>query len=363
MVTNTKIKFSFRHKKSLLIISLLLVILLTSLFVYKLTINITGKVPSKDIAYDEKGSLDGAVYVGSEMELRTTINNAPSYTPVIITLGRDVLLTGSALEIPKDKDIMLASDRVDGFWKLIGADNTDTILVNGKLTLADVVVTHEAGVSGRGVFVNFGGTLTMSGGAVCNNIGGGICNCGSFTMYGGVISNNTVGGGVFNNGYDFTMYGGEISCNKAENCGGGVDNYNGKVRLYNGTICGNTAKVGGGVDIYYGSFYMSGGVISGNVAEDKGGGVYNYYTFSHFVLSGGEISNNTANIGGGVCSDDDFTMSGGVISGNIAGYGGGVYVGNGVFNVTGGNVSGNTSHFGDEVWSTHSGHASEIPIT
>jgi hypothetical protein len=324
-VNKTKTKFSVHHKKLLIISSLLLVILLlTSAFVYKLTIN------------GDKTSLRGAVHVGNEKKLRTTINNTPSNTPTIIALDSDISLSGSALEIPADKDITLVSDKRDGFWKLIGAANQPTIHVNGKLTIEGIIVTHNDGVSGRGVTVNFGGTLIMSDGAICNNTitmfddytfwewqGGGVWNCGSFSMYGGEISNNTVpsdGGGVANNGYDFTMYGGKISNNTASSYGGGVFNNNGQISLCDGVISDNTAKVGGGAYIHYGSFVMSGGEISGNAAEDKGGGVYNYY-YSRFSLSGsGEISNNTAPLGDGVCNDGDFNRNGGVLSGNTVYY-------------------------------------------
>ncbi|MCL1970482.1 MAG: hypothetical protein FWF66_03375 [Candidatus Bathyarchaeota archaeon] len=201
--------------------------------------------------------------------------------------------------------------------------------------------------------VDFSGTLIMTAGGIANNNGGGgVLNCGIFSISGGKISNNTSthGGGVYNNGYDFSMSGGEISGNTAE-YGGGVYNYNGKVSLSDGgVICGNNAKIGGGVYNYYGSINMQGGMISGNTAEDKGGGVYNYFIFSTFDLSGGVISCNTANLGGGVCTDYIFNMSDSEISGNRAKYGGGVYIGNGVFRVITGNISGNTADHGGGVW-------------
>ncbi|MCL1970007.1 MAG: hypothetical protein FWF66_00850 [Candidatus Bathyarchaeota archaeon] len=243
MTTNTNTRFSIHNKKALLIASVLLVILLvTSLFVYNVLTN----------------------GVRSEMELRTAINIAPFNTPTTITLKKDISLTGSTLEIPKNKNIILVSDKKEGFWKLIGSANQATILVNGKLTLDGVIVTHKGGVKGSGVYVNFGGTLMMTDGIICNNIadfitipdtgdtygaaGGGVFNCGSFNMYGGVITNNTAyvsGGGVYNNGYDFSMFGGEISCNTANYSGGGIYNYNGIIRVYDGNISGNNAIVGG----------------------------------------------------------------------------------------------------------------------
>ncbi|MCL2291617.1 MAG: hypothetical protein FWC30_00900 [Candidatus Bathyarchaeota archaeon] len=381
MVTKSMAKFKVRHKKVVLITLLLFVILFLSIFVYKSSIN-------------------GG---GSEVALRAAINDAPSNVPTTIVLDRDIFLTGSALEIPGDKNIILVSDKVEGFWRLVGASNQTTISVNGTLTLESVIVTHNSGNYGSGVTVNSTGTLVLSGGEICNNTvefiglpdgntlgengggvrnlgnfsmvdgviannaavgvggGGGVLNVGNFSMIGGVIANNTAainGGGVYTSGSlyasecSFSMVGGEISGNVANFYGGGVYNWFSKVSLCGGMISNNDAGMsGGGVYNFYGVFDMSSGVISNNIAKDKGGGVYSYF-YSSFSLSGsGVISNNTAaNLGGGVCIDGVFDMRGGVISGNAAVYGGGVYVGNGVFNVTGGKVSSNTSRFGDEIW-------------
>ncbi|MGD6809036.1 MAG: hypothetical protein ACQCN3_04985 [Candidatus Bathyarchaeia archaeon] len=338
-----------------------------------------------------------------ETELEAAVNNAVG--PTVITLDGDIELT-EALIIPAGKDITLTSSNIEnGFYKLIGANNQSTIIVEtgGVLRLDGVVVAHEEGVYGSGVFVDFDGALILYSGVICNNTmpkdyvtlngewGGGVVNLGNFSMIGGEISSNTAyigGGGVLNygtfemtggkisgntvsigsgednvsglpggghgggvfNAFDFNMSGGEISGNTAE-AGGGVFNRWKIFSLDGGVICGNTASVGGGVYNLYGNVSMSGGEISDNVAWDKGGGVLNYFMFSVFRLSGGVISNNTAILGGGVCSDDDLGMSGGVISGNTANCGGGVYVGNGSFNSSGGKVSGNTaSQSGNDVY-------------
>ncbi len=339
----------------------------------------------------------------SETELRAAVNN--NAKSAVITLDSDIQLTKPFI-IPTNKNITLTSNNIaNGFYKLIGANNQSAIIVetDGVLRLDGVVVTHEKGVYGSGVFVDFDGALILYSGVICNNTmpkdymtpngewGGGVVNLGNFSMIGGEISSNTAyigGGGVLNygtfemtggkitgntvgnssvvynhdevslggggvfNAFNFSMIGGEISGNTAEFRGGGVFNRWSIVSLDGGVICGNTASVGGGVYNFYGTVSMSGGVISDNVAWDKGGGVLNYFMFSAFKMSGGVISNNTAgNLGGGVCSDDEFNMSGGVISGNTANYGGGVYVGNGSFDSSGGKVSGNTaSQSGNDVY-------------
>jgi hypothetical protein len=343
----------------------------------------------------------------SEVKLREKVNNAVG--PTVITLDGDVELTEPFI-IPSGKDITITSnDGEKGFYRLIGTSNESTIVVetNGVLRLDGVIVTHEKGVYGNGVFVNFESTLILHSGIICNNTmpdgnmipnvewGGGVVNWGFFIMYGGEISSNTAytgggvlnygtfemiggkisgntvgtggnvynydmvnlsggcsGGGVFNFYGDVSVSGGEISNNVAGFYGGGVFNVYGRFSLSgDGVISGNIADIGGGISNRWGNVSVSGGVISSNVAKNKGGGVHNYYMFSNFNLSGGEISNNTAPLGGGVCNDDKVTMTGGVISGNTANTGGGVYIGNGSFSKSGGTITGNTaSYTGNDVY-------------
>jgi hypothetical protein len=158
---------------------------------------------------------------------------------------------------------------------------------------------------GGGVFVNSGGTFTMSDGTISGNStlssstssnwGGGVyVNSGTFTMTGGTISGNSAswrGGGVAlsNNNSTFTMSGGNISGNSAKSDdGGGVYvGGNGRFTMTGGTISGNSAgDWGGGVRVDAGTFTMSGGTISGNSAKNFGGGVY-VVSNGTFTKSGG----------------------------------------------------------------------------
>jgi len=191
-------------------------------------------------------------------------------------------------------------------------------------------------------------------GKISYNIGGGVRNCGSFSLSGGEISGNSFGsyilcgGGVENEGA-FKMTGGIISNNRALGDGGGV---------YNGGGFKNA------------TFSMSGGVISGNTAENidtvgfgDGGGVYNaeggridgdssgdFFGIGNFVMSGGVISNNKASNGGGVYNMGNFKITDGEISDNNAtNYGGGVY-NRGDFDRRGGTISGNTASKGNNVY-------------
>ena len=79
------------------------------------------------------------IKVGTQTELRNAVVTANGHT--VIALTADISLTDSALNIPAGKDITLVSDKVEGFWKLIGAANQATISVDGILVLNSLIVT------------------------------------------------------------------------------------------------------------------------------------------------------------------------------------------------------------------------------
>jgi uncharacterized repeat protein (TIGR02543 family) len=221
----------------------------------------------------------------------------------------------------------------------------------GTYTMSDGTVSDcEAAVNGGGVYVS-GGTYTISGGTVtgckANTNGGGIYNnssitiksgsninsCeaqngggvynhtdGNMTMSGGNIGkdggkNNayTEGGGVYNCGI-FTMTGGNIKYNYSQEEGGGVFSANktpeksqksGKVddvkfRMTAGNISNNKSeKAGGGIwSGYYSTLNISGGTISDNTAEGSGGGIRCNGGSSLTLQSGGNTSINNATITG-----------------------------------------------------------------
>jgi hypothetical protein len=317
MVVKSKAGSHGSHRKTLIVVSLIVtIVLFSSLFVYWFW-----------------GVGDGSMRVKNAVELRDAVNNAEVSVPTTVTLTKDISL--GTLFIPAGADITLVSAGDNGFFKLIGSSGVSVITVQsgGRLTLNGVIVTHVAGSTGNGVVVESGGAFTMVDGEIsCNtaSYGGGVCNSGVFEMYGGVISENgasnvddSQGGGVYNDGA-FTMSG--------------------------GSIIGNTAGNGGGVSSY-GSFVLSVGVISNNQASNCGGGV-NCASSPIFRMSGGEISGNTAISGGGVSVIvGSFVLSGGVISNNQAttGWGGGVYNYYGTFTRTGGEISGNAGAVGNDV--------------
>lgn len=310
----------------------------------------------------EGSSLKVVVPVKTEAELRVAVSDATE--PTTIMLSDDIALTGS-LDISANKDITLTSNREE-FFKLIGADNASTIVINdgGLLTLAGIRVTHDTGFIGRGVTVS-GGKLVLSDGEITGNngvFGGGVyVFYGSVSMSGGTITNNTVSAEGQTESANMAQsannmqhsggmhHSGDMSSDSVVGAGGGVYvGYDGFFSMSGGAIANNTAALDGG-GIYVdtaGSFSMSGeGVIANNTATRHGGGAY-ANTGSFRIAGSAVIANNKAtHRGGGVnMNAGPFSMGGGVIANNTAGTGGGVYMSFGSLGIMhGGEISGNTA--------------------
>jgi hypothetical protein len=337
--------------------------------------------------------------VSNEAELMAAVNNAPSGVSVAIAFNRDITLTGSALTISANKDITLTSTNATKFYKLIGANEQNTIIVveaDGSLLLDGIIVTHRDDANrATGVLVNSGGTFILSDGEISGNHKYGVWNMGNFRLLGGKISENTHyvgkngpagGGGVYNQGI-FDMLGGEISDNRLEPSyisdfgSGGVYN-EGVFNMSGGIISKNNAPFGAGVT-NEGYFTLSDGEISGNLegngVRNRGNfsmfggkisdtlersGVFNGKNGGNFSLSGGEISGNGVSspylvMGGGVCNEGVFMMLGGMISNNKAMDGGGVYNGGGdreaAFSMSGGIISGNIAECVEDLFGNGGG--------
>ena len=313
-----------RKRVLLLLISLFCVLVLSSFFIIS---------AFDGISFFATGKPDEIV--SNETELKDAILAATE--PIVIAFDSDIILTDS-LVIPPDRDVTLTSVG-DEFWALIGVNGQDTISVGvfGVLRLDGIVVTHVGDDGGRGVSVTDGGALFMLNGVISGNtvdysLGGGVLvhSGGSFSMSGGEIIDNVGydGGGVCSDG-SFVMSGGVIANNVARNGGGGVWCWWSSDMVSNAT--GVPVEYGFDFDRFDGSFVMSGGVIANNSAI-LGGGVLvasSIGCLDVFVMSGGVIANNTASNGGGVFVSGAgvFVVDGGEISGNTAlYYGGGVCV-------------------------------------
>ncbi|MBO7614008.1 MAG: hypothetical protein J6S81_09400, partial [Treponema sp.] len=252
---------------------------------------------------------------------------------------------------------------------------------------------------GGGIFVNDGGSLTLSGddSKIIQNTaksttsgkiphGGGVLCRGSMTMEGGTISQNEViatggygyGGGVAleptgpTSSGTFTMSGGSISGNEAT-FGGGIANRGLNLVLSGGTIGdinGNTASYGGGV--YVGAFNfgtdalpnlkqatctISGCTIERNTASAYGGGIFSEdssITFNAGSVEFNKVESSSIDYigGGGIYIKQGTLNFGGTgkIKSNsaqtstISAAGGGlyIYVG-GIVNMDGGSIEANSA--------------------
>ncbi|MCL2135040.1 MAG: hypothetical protein FWH37_05740 [Candidatus Bathyarchaeota archaeon] len=223
---NPKTNLHNTRRRNLIIISLLVVVLVCSSFVYVSMINNGGEV-----------------HVKSEVELVRAIDNVKIGESTIIVLDKDITLTTGEITIPSYKEITLTSKGNNQFKLIAGINRISTIMVEsgGFLVIDGICVTHLEGVNGIGV--NNMGTFNMCIGEISGNFGAsGVSNRGTFTMSGGKITNNscyTSGGGVTNSG-TFTMSGGEITGNKAD-MGGGVSN-DGTFNWIGGEIFDNIAN-------------------------------------------------------------------------------------------------------------------------
>jgi hypothetical protein len=248
----SRAKLHVSRRTGLLLFVLLLILVVFSVTVYVLAM---GSGKSSYVGPDYAlPSLEGAVYVKDEVELRSAIDEAVGKSEVIV-LMEDICLAEFALSIPGEANITLTIENKAHSCKIFGAADSSTIVVEegGVLELHGVVVTHaNSAIRGTGVVVNLGGT---------------------FLMYSGEISGNTVkdGGGVYNRG-TFKLYGGKIFGNKATHFGGGVYNV-GLFELHEGVITENHADFGGGV-YNRGTFNRHGGLLDKNMATSRGFNVY-----------------------------------------------------------------------------------------
>jgi hypothetical protein len=225
---------------------------------------------SSDVSFFASGAPEQIV--NSELELVNAVNN--TIQPTIVALNNDIRLT-KTLDIAAEKNITIVSNRANGFYKLIGAKDLSTITVDdgGVLRLKGVIVTHDNGDRGRGVYVKPGGTFVLIDGEISGNndygAGGGVDNRGTFIMSGGKICHNIVysrpssrnggedrrGGGVYNIG-TVEMSGGKIFANTAY-CGGGIYNA-GNFTMSGGTINSNTANIDNNISNYVDATFNKG---------------------------------------------------------------------------------------------------------
>lgn len=242
-------------------------------------------------------------------------------------------------------------------------DDSCTAQITDSIIQSNTAKSTVSTGMGGGIFVNDGGSLTLSGSGSKviqntadsstipssstidkNAYGGGIFCYGSMTMTDGTISENTlVAGGA--------EYGGGIALVAISTSSSSTFTMSG------GTISKNSAKLGGGISTQGINLTLSGGTIgastyeNGNTATQFGGGLYvgPYRSGTNTkkpdcTISGCTIKYNTANeSGGGVFAEEcTMTFSSGSVSNNkvysdaaIYISGGGVYIKKGSLGISG----------------------------
>jgi hypothetical protein len=162
---------------------------------------------------------------------------------------------GQVITVRSDATLNLSNGTLKGGW---GGNGGGIANEGGSVNLRDIIITGCKGDDrGGGISNGTGGTLTMTGGAITNNICYDHCDTAS-------------GGGIFNAGgatmtlTDVTITGNETKLRS----GGGICNY-GTLNLNSCTIQNNTARFsGGGIwSINKNGFKMQGAnIITDNIA-------------------------------------------------------------------------------------------------
>jgi predicted outer membrane repeat protein len=276
-------------------------------------------VNSTDDAIDASLPEDGVVDAdrttpGRQITLRAAIQEANAHTgPVTINLPEgNYVLDRAGLDkvyttAPNYNDLDINADVT------IVGDGSGLTIVDAS-GIADSVGEGDRRVFqiGSGAEVAISG-LTITGGNVANNNGGGIYNAGDLTLNdvvvvgntaedsgGGIYSTGTLtvesstiednealegdGGGIYSSG-DLTLNLTTVVNNSAENSGGGILSDEGSLEIKSSTIHANDALVGGGARIYMDNssiVRIDSSTFSANTAIDdlidpaagSGGGLY-----------------------------------------------------------------------------------------
>ncbi|SIO55552.1 hypothetical protein SAMN05444166_5109 [Singulisphaera sp. GP187] len=168
--------------------------------------------------------------------------------------------------------------------------------------------------------------LTISGGRVSAESGGGIANHGTLAITDSTLSGNSAGfnGGGIDNYGTLAVTRSTLSGNSARYGAGGIDNstLHGTVKLTQSILSGNSAGTGGGIGNSTGTVTITNSTLSGNSAVYNGGGISNAGTVT---VTHSTLSDNSAGFNGGAISNyNAVTITNSTLSGNSAGAGGAI---------------------------------------
>ncbi len=180
---------------------------------------------------------------------------------------------------------------------------------------------------GAGVTVTVS-DLTIRGGDVLGEPGGGIRNAGTLVLDNTTISSNNVsaanGGAILSSG-TLTLTESTVSGNDADGNGGGIFNDNGLLTVTRSTVSGNRATGPGnsGGAIYNtngGSLIITNSTITNNTAATSGGGIFNS-SGATATSTNDTISHNSANLnnGGGIFNNGTAALTNSIVANNTGG--------------------------------------------
>lgn len=200
----------------------------------------------------------------------------------------------------------------------------------------------------RFFFVAPGGRLTLenvtlSGGGVRGD-GGAIYNMGETTLIDSALLSNTAvragsaGSAVYNDGGTLTINGGRVADNISPATVGAVFNNVGLVIINGAHLTDNLSFDGGAIYNESGTLNVIDSVVRGNsvaLETGSGGGIYNNGSRSTTNVTDSIISENTAIYGGGVANHGGtVSINGSLLQGNRASKGGAIFSGSGMLTVS-----------------------------
>lgn len=191
-----------------------------------------------------------------------------------------------------------------------GVDRVFDVDSGVVVTLSDLTIRggNVTGESGGGI--RNAGTLSLDNTTISSNVaefdGGAIFNSDTLTLTESTVSGNDAGrdgGGIFNNNGVLTVMRSTVSSNDAGSNGGGIYNANGgSLNTTNSTITNNTATTSGGGTLN--ELGATADFINDTISNNNGGGIFNNGTAT---LKNTIVANNT----GGNCAGTTTITSNG----------------------------------------------------
>ena len=186
-----------------------------------------------------------------------------------------------------------------GNYRIFTVDSGATVAISGLTITGGYVYAN----SGGGIYILYGGTLTVSNSTFFANSAEQVCD--KSGCHGGY------GGGIFNVG-TLTVSNSTITSNSATNQGGGGIFNQGTLTVSNSTFAGNFASLEGGGIYNNAIMTVSNSTFAGNSAySTAGGGIYDYTFRTH--------TRNTIIAGNTAPNSPDFYGSLGSLGHNLIG--------------------------------------------